>query len=151
MDFNQRTPRSASAKSEKLPPECLVHCSSSSRRKRVKVGALPTWISESLSQPVSHCWHAVTLYHSHFKANNLTCMSVDCGRKLKFPEKKMQKTQKKKKRPVSRVSPRTFLLWGDSSNHCTAVPLILSLLCQIFFPGVKLFTHILALKIMKQK
>ncbi len=56
--------------------------------------------------------------HSHLWAIlespiNLTCTSLDCGRKPESPEKTHAGTRR---------TCKLHLLWGDSASHCTIVP-----------------------------
>ena len=49
---------------------------------------------------------------------NLTCMFLDGGRKLEYPERTCKLHTE---RPQPGVEPGTLLLWGDGANHHTTV------------------------------
>ncbi len=51
--------------------------------------------------------------------NNLTCMSLDCGRKLEYPKGTHADTGRTWKLHIHRLD---FLTWGNSADHCTTVP-----------------------------
>ncbi|MEQ2221390.1 hypothetical protein ILYODFUR_015445 [Ilyodon furcidens] len=58
------------------------------------------------------------------KPFNLTGMSLDCGRKLEYPERthaRGEHANSMQKDPQLGVEPRTFLLQGNSATNCTAV------------------------------
>ena len=57
---------------------------------------------------------------------NLTCIFLDDGRKLEYPERYTGRTCKlHTERPQLGVEPGTLSLWGNSANHHTTVPNVL--------------------------
>ena len=72
--------------------------------------------------------HIQTHNHSHTTGNlklsiNLTCMSLDCGRKSEYPEETPGTGRTCKlhtERPLVRFVSGTFLLWRNSADHRAA-------------------------------